>query len=197
MIEDTDGRNEEHDHRNGQEEESDRSDDTPQNTLGRDDEDPSRDEEIHRLATELSDLKDRHLRSLAEMENVRRRSEKERVDLVKYGLETFMKELLPVLDSLLTALPDDESASRRSKEDDSYFSGMLMVKKQLLDVLQKNGLEPINAAGCPFDPNLHQAIQRVESADVTADTVKDEYARGYTLNGRLLRPAMVSVLTPT
>ena len=72
-----------------------------------------------------------------------------------------------------------------------------MVKRQILEVFQKHGLEPLNVKGVIFDPNLHQAIQRIDSTDVTVDTVKDEFAKGYLLHGRLLRPAMVSVLIPS
>lgn len=130
---------------------------------------------------------------------MRRRMERERTDLAKYALESTFKDFLPALDSLEKALPESGEAAPRPNggEDPSYYDGMVMVKKQLLDTFKKHGLETIRAKGVPFDPNLHQAIQRVESSDVKRDTVGDEYAAGYSLNGRLLRPAMVSVLTPS
>ena len=155
-------------------------------------------EGFDRLGQELADVKDKYVRTFAEMENMRRRLDRERGDLVKFALENFLKDILPTLDSLEKALPEGATSEVRpgSPTDSSYFKGMLMVKKQLLEVLRKHGLEPIQAKGEVFDPNLHQAIQRVESKDVDKDVVGDEYARGYTLHGRLLRPAMVSVLSP-
>jgi molecular chaperone GrpE len=154
--------------------------------------------ESEKLAQEVADLKDKYVRAVAEMENMRRRMERERADLIKYGLENVFKDFLPVLDSLEKAMPEGEDAAKAVEggANASYFEGMLMVKKQLLDVFKRHGLEAIQSKGAAFDPNVHQAIQRVESADVQVDTVRDEFARGYLLNGRLLRPAMVSVLTP-
>lgn len=154
-------------------------------------------ESQEKLAQEVADLKDKYVRAVAEMENMRRRMERERTDLIKYGLENVFKDFLPVLDSLEKAMPEgaaDQPANGGAGA--SYLEGMQMVKRQLLDVIRRHGLEPISSKGQPFDPNLHQAIQRVDSPDVAVDTVGDEFARGYMLNGRLLRPAMVSVLTP-
>lgn len=154
--------------------------------------------ESEKLAQEIADLKDKYVRAVAEMENMRRRMERERSDLIKYGLENVFKDFLPVLDSLEKAMPEGDDAKNATNggANASYLEGMLMVKKQLLDAFKRNGLEAITAKGAAFDPNVHQAISRVESNDVEIDTVGDEYARGYLLNGRLLRPAMVSVLTP-
>lgn len=149
-----------------------------------------------KLALEVADLKDKYVRAVAEMENMRRRMERERTDLIKYGLENVFKDFLPVLDSLEKAMPEGDAGQAENGAGASYLEGMQMVKKQLMDVIRRHGLEPISSKGQPFDPNLHQAIQRVDSQDVAVDTVGDEYARGYMLNGRLLRPAMVSVLTP-
>jgi molecular chaperone GrpE len=155
--------------------------------------------ERERLQQEVADLKDRYLRVMAEMDNMRRRTERERAELVKFGLENVFRDFLPVIDSLELALPEGDAApvGGAPSSSSSYYDGMLMVKKQLLETLKRHGLEPVAARGVPFDPNLHQAIQRVESPDVSVETVGDEYARGYLLNGRLLRPAMVSVLTPS
>lgn len=155
--------------------------------------------ENERLTQEALDFKDKYVRAVAEMENMRRRMDKERSDLLKYSMENVFKDFLPALDSLEKALPDSGDAKPKTNggADPSYYEGMLMVKKQLLDTLRKHGLEAIDARGAAFDPNVHQAIQRIESANVDTDTVGDEFARGYVLNGRLLRPAMVSVLTPS
>lgn len=154
--------------------------------------------DVERLTQEAQEFKDKYMRAVAEMENMRRRMERERTDLIKYSLENVFKDFLPALDSLEKALPESGDAAPKANggSDPSYYTGMMMVKKQLMDTFTKHGLAVISARGEPFDPNFHQAIQRVESPNVEIDTVGDEYARGYALNGRLLRPAMVSVLTP-
>ncbi|MES2745403.1 MAG: nucleotide exchange factor GrpE [Bdellovibrionota bacterium] len=144
---------------------------------------------IQRLEEQLLDAKDRFLRQAADMENMRRRQEKDRADLLKFGTEKLLSELLPVLDSLDKALQAAEGQQNPVTE------GVKMVQKQFTGVLDNHGLKPIAAKGASFDPNLHQAISRLEE-DVTEDTVKEEYQKGYTLNGRLVRPAMVSVSVP-
>lgn len=151
---------------------------------------------IASLEQELNHYKDRYVRAVAEMENIRRRSEKERSDLLKYGLENTLKDLLPVLDSFELAVPSETAAPESDANEKSFHSGVLMVKKQMLDTLKKHGLEQIEAKDKPFDPNFHQAIQRVESAEHKEETVAGEFQKGYVLNGRLIRPAMVSVFIP-
>jgi molecular chaperone GrpE len=148
-------------------------------------------ERIRLLEEELQDTKDRFLRNLAEMDNMRRRQERERQDLLKYASEKLLQDLLPVLDSF-------EKASSAGGVDagNAVIEGIRMVHKQLVTVLENNGLKPVAATGKPFDPNFHQAIQKVEVDDVEQETVKDEFQRGYLLNGRLIRPSMVSVLVP-
>lgn len=147
---------------------------------------------------ELADYKDRYMRAIADLENLRRRHEKERQDLMKYGNEGLLRDFLPVLDAFEKALPAniEEQLQDLSEQATSFVDGMLMIRRQLLSTLQKHGLAPIEAAGQKFDPNLHEAIQRIGSKDVETDLVKDEYVKGYLLNGRLLRATMVSVLTP-
>ncbi len=151
-----------------------------------------------RAAAEAQEFKDKYMRSVAEMENMRRRMERERTDLVKFAAEKAFKDFLPVLDTFQKALPDADAVATKDATgvDRGFVDGMVMVKRQLLEVFKKHGLEIVHARGEVFDPNLHQAIQRVESPDVTVETVGDEFAQGYMLNGRLLRPAMVSVLIP-
>jgi len=157
-------------------------------------------QECENLRQEAAELKDKFMRTAAEMENIRRRAEREKVDVIKYALESVFRDFLPALDSLEQALPEQDANAPKSDDDApkaSYYEGMMMVKKQLLDVFRKHGLEPIHATGEPFNPNFHQAIQRIETNEVETDTVAQEYAKGYLLNGRLLRPAMVSVKTPS
>ncbi len=144
---------------------------------------------IQKLEEQLLEAKDRYLRQAADIENMRRRQEKDRADLLKFGTEKLLQDLLPVLDALDKALQAAEGDSTPIAE------GVKMVHKQFAHVLDQNGLKAITAKGASFDPNLHQAISRVED-DVAEDTVKDEYQKGYTLNGRLIRPAMVSVSVP-
>lgn len=146
--------------------------------------------EIRKLEAQLAEYKDRYVRSVAESENQRKRFEREKSDLVKYGNEKILSDLLPVLDSFEKAIEADTSGNAAS-----YAEGVRMVHKQLSDVLSKHGLSAVKAAGEIFDPNMHQAIQKVEE-DVEVEMVKEEYQKGYTLNDRLVRPAIVSVSVP-
>lgn len=156
--------------------------------------------ELETSQSETKNNYDKYLRAVAEMENLRRRSEKEKSSLRQFALENVCKDLLPVLDSFDRALAEQmpkEQDEKAAPNNDSFIDGMLMVKKQFIEILEKQGLEIIEAVGQKFDPNVHQAIQRVESKDTEDERVKDEYSKGYTLNGRLLRPAMVSVMVPS
>jgi molecular chaperone GrpE len=152
------------------------------------------DEKIRHLEDEVQEHKDRYLRTLAEMDNMRRRHERERQDLLKFASEKLLQDLLPVLDSFEKATAAGGAAAA-AESGNAIVEGIRMVHKQLTHVLETNGLKAVDAVGKTFDPNLHQAIQRIEG-DVSEETVKDEYQRGYTLNGRLIRPSMVSVLVP-
>ena len=148
--------------------------------------------ELKAAKAEAQEFKDKYLRSVAEMENLRKRTAKERSDLLKYGNEKILEDLLAVLDGFEKAVQvSDENTSL-----ESYIEGTQMVFNQLSSVLDKHGLKGFESQGKEFDPNLHQAIQRIESEEVETETVKDEFQKGYTLNERLLRPAIVSVLVP-
>lgn len=151
-------------------------------------------EQILQAKEEAAENYDKFLRATAEFENFRRRTEKERSDLLRFGAERLMKDMLPVLDSFEQALPKDGIQSDYNSEE--FLKGMQLVWKQLSEVMLKNGLEPIQAKGALFDPNFHQGIQRVESSEVDQEMVGEEYAKGYQLHDRLLRPSMVSVKVP-
>lgn len=139
-----------------------------------------------------AEVHDRWLRSQAEIDNVRKRTARELAEGLKYANERLVKELLPVLDNLERALVAVDAAAGTGEGTAALRDGVSLTHAQLLGVLTKFGVEPIEALGRPFDPGVHEAIQHVES-DQPAGTVVAEYQRGYLLNGRLVRPAMVGV----
>ncbi len=155
--------------------------------------------QLESKSEEVEKYKDMYIRSLAETDNLRKRFEKDKVDLLKYGQENILKEFLPILDSFEKAL--SQAANFNATELDSsqltnYADGVKLVKHQLEEVLHKYGLVSIKALGAKFDPQLHQAIQKIEDDEITQEEVAQVYAPGYCLHGRLLRPAMVSVRVP-
>jgi molecular chaperone GrpE len=142
--------------------------------------------ERDRLALEKADLQDRMLRARAEFDNARRRAERERSDFLQYAAMDLVKALLPILD-------DFERALKVETADRDYAKGIELIYGRLAETLKKMGLEVIETEGREFDPNLHQAVERVESADVEDQSILGEFQRGYNFKGRLLRPAMVKV----
>jgi molecular chaperone GrpE len=158
--------------------------------------------EIKEAKKEAEANYDKYLRSLADLENSKRRAEKDKSEMLKYALENVLKDLLPVLDSFDKAMAFVHHANNNDDADGApdwraFYQGVELVKKQLLETVSQHGLVPIVAQGAKFDPHLHQAIKKVDSGDVDEETVLEEYSRGYTLHGRLLRPAMVSVALPS
>ncbi|GEN25585.1 protein GrpE [Halomonas cupida] len=145
-------------------------------------------ERVAELEQSVTEAKDQALRAAAEAQNVRRRAEAEADKARKFALEKFVKELLPVVDSLekaLEAMGDDASEVHRE--------GVSMTLKMQLDVLGKFGVEVVEPHGEPFDPQQHEAMAMVPNPEVDANTVIDVMQKGYLLNGRLVRPAMVVV----
>jgi len=153
------------------------------------DEDANLRDKVVYLEKELADYKERMYRAVADSENLKKRVERERQELIKYSLENVLRDMLPVLDSFDKAL-DNIAASDAEQ---GVRAGVEMVQRQLSDVLAKHGLEVIDSLGQPFDPNLHQAVQRVAAEGVEPGHVAEQYAKGYLLSERLLRPAMVTV----
>jgi molecular chaperone GrpE len=132
------------------------------------------------------EYKDRYVRLLADFENFRRRSEREKADFYKYAMAGVLKNLLPVLDNFDRALDHAEQG-------DDFHKGVLLIYKQLFDVLEKHGVRTIDESGVPFDPNIHEAVVREEDPSVPSHTVTAVLQKGYFLHDRLLRPAMVKV----
>jgi molecular chaperone GrpE len=145
--------------------------------------------EIGALRREIADLRDRSLRTLADFDNFRKRSERERQDLRRYALLEPLRELLPIADNLERAISAEGSAEDLKR-------GVAMVLRQLQDLLRRLGVREVPADGAAFDPAVHEAVAREESAAVTAPTVAKTLVRGYHLFDRLLRPAMVKVAVP-
>lgn len=141
---------------------------------------------LESVTAELAELKDRYLRAQAEFHNARRRADKEKVEFLEYASMEAVRSVLPVID-------DFERALKADTGDREYAKGMELIHQRLFDALKKLGLEPIVSQGQPFDPNLHHAVEMVETEDAPDQTVLDEYQRGYNFKGRLLRPAMVKV----
>jgi molecular chaperone GrpE len=141
---------------------------------------------IATLEAEKRDVHDRFLRLAAEFENWKKRSRREQEEASSRGREQLLKELLPALDNL-------ERALKAAPEKDQVAIGVRLVDKQIMQALEKFDVKRFSAIGQPFDPNMHEAIQQVESTDVAPGSVAQEFAHGYTQAGRLLRAAMVAV----
>lgn len=153
-----------------------------------------RDERIAQLEAELAQsqtgVRDAQLRAQAEIENIRRRAEMDVEKAHKFALEKFANELLPVIDSLERAL---EVANKEDPQLASMIEGIELTLKGLLGAVRKFGVEVVGETGVPFNPEVHQAMSMMESEEFEPNHVMLVMQRGYTLNGRLLRPAMVAV----
>lgn len=137
------------------------------------------------LRAELGEMKDRWMRTQADLENFKRRATKEKQDALRFGSEHLLRDLLPVIDNLHRALA-------HAKSEDPIVAGVHMVLKGIDEVFERHGVKVVPARGTTFDPNLHEAISHVES-EHPPNTVIDEHQRGYVLHDRLLRPALVTV----
>ena len=150
----------------------------------------SPEEMIARLEDAVSSAHDEALRAQAEAQNTIRRAEQDVEKARKFALERFCNELLPVVDNLERALEAAEGEEEILKP---IAEGVELTLKSFLDALQKVSIEPVSPQGEPFDPQLHQAMTMVENGEVEPNTVIAVMQKGYTLNGRLVRPAMVMV----
>jgi len=131
---------------------------------------------------------DRYLRAVAELENFKKRAARDKADIIKYGKEDLIKDILPFLDSLDRALSHAESSDVQS-----FKSGIALIQDQLLCCLKKHGVERIDSEGQDFDPNVHEALMQMNSAEHQDNQIVSEMEKGYLLNGRLIRPSRVCV----
>jgi molecular chaperone GrpE len=151
----------------------------------------SEDPRVAELQNEAEENQNRYLRAQADFDNYRRRTQKEKEELAQYASLKLVGQLLPVLDNFQRAL----QTGGEIVETESFSKGVDMIYRQLSQVLEAEGLKVMEAAGQPFDPELHQAIMQVESEEHPEGTVVDVIQNGYWLKDRVLRPAMVKVST--
>jgi len=156
---------------------------------------PGPDPRVAALEAELARAKDDHLRALAEVENTRRRGEKQTTDARAYAIDRFAGDLLPVADTLARAIaaltPEGRSALDAATR--GLIEGVEMTERVLLDAFSRHGLKRIGARGDKFDPNLHQAVAQLPSADIPAGAVAEVMQPGYVLGERTVRAAIVAV----
>jgi molecular chaperone GrpE len=146
--------------------------------------------ERDQLILQVAELNDRILRLRADYENFRKRAERERAELFELATMEAVRPLLPILDDFERALQATPPANGPAAE---YARGIELICQRLFEALGRLGLEPLDAAGQPFDPNLHHAVQTEPREDCEDHTVVEQYQRGYNFKGKLLRPAMVKV----
>ncbi|MBR2385747.1 nucleotide exchange factor GrpE [bacterium] len=146
-------------------------------------------DETSKLKTELEEVNNRYLRTLAEFDNYRKRQAQEREGLLKYGASETLKKLLPVLDNIERARKSFETA----EDKDMVIAGFEVIAKNLLDVLTKCGLEKIEAVDKEFDPNFHEAVSQTPTDEKPENTIVSELQAGYKMGDIVLRPTYVTV----
>jgi len=150
--------------------------------------------ELTALVAENSDMRDRLLRTMADMENLRRRTEREKADTSRYAVSNFARDVLTVGDNLrrtIEHVPADAAAQDPALK--SFLDGVELTERELLNVLERHGVTRIDPVGQRFDPNCHQAMYEVQNPDVPEGTVIDVMQAGYVIGDRCLRPALVAV----
>jgi molecular chaperone GrpE len=183
------------DPRNGNEDEATRKD-APQPAPARETSDPElmMGKELEALVAENADMRDRLLRTMADMENLRRRTDREKADTARYAISNFARDVLTVGDNLRRTV--EHVPAEAAGEDPalkSFLEGVELTERELLNVLERHGVTKIEPLGARFDPNCHQAMFEVEKTDVPEGTVVDVMQGGYMIGDRCLRPALVAV----
>ena len=144
--------------------------------------------QIEKLTAELKEKEERVLRLQADFENFRRRTSKEKEELSAVVTQGMLKDMLPLLDNFERAMVAE------AKDGEAFQKGVEMIFTQFTEILKKNGLEHIEVEGQKFDPNFHQAVMRVQNADMEDDDIAQELQKGYMVKGRVIRPSMVQVV---
>jgi molecular chaperone GrpE len=145
-------------------------------------------EKLKSVMHDLEELKDRHARKLAEFENMRKRTEREKGEYFKNALADLTRGFLPIVDDFERAMSHASPEERKS----DFGQGIGLIRRQLVDLLRRHGLEEVETSGT-FDPNIHEAVATEETEDVQPNTILEVLRKGYVLNDRLVRPAWVKV----
>ena len=167
------------------------------NSLSENEKELKKEEKLDEIIKELESLRDEKLRLLAEMDNLRKRSAKDKDDWIKYGSINLARDILSPSDNLTRALDAIPMEEKRSDSINNLIDGLKMVQKEFMLILEKHGVKKIEALNNKFDHNFHQAMLEVESDKHDAGTVVQEIQTGFTMHDRLLRPSMVGVSKTT
>ena len=151
------------------------------------------DDEIQKLKEEIESLKDQRLRAVAELENFRKRAEKDQSDALTYGIANFAKEIINIGDNIERAKSSISEEVRSNESIKSVVDGLDLIAQSTMATFEKIGIKKIESINQKFDHNLHQAMMEIEKYDCEPGTIVQELIPGYTLHDRLLRPAMVGV----
>ncbi len=145
-------------------------------------------QKLRSVQSDLEELKDRHLRKLAEFENMRKRSEREKNEYTRYALARFLRDFLPIVDSFDRALQHAPADALKT----DFGQGVALIHRQMLDLWKRYGLSEVDTSGS-FDPNIHEAVATEVSDELPKDTIVQVLRRGYMLNDKLIQPALVKV----
>ena len=148
---------------------------------------------IEKLNEEITNLKDQRLRAIAELENFRKRAEKDQSDALKYGISNFAKEIINIRDNIERAQSSISDEAKNNEAIKSVIEGIDLIAQSVVSTFEKIGIKKIESLNEKFDHNLHQAMMEIENEELEPGTIVQELIPGYTLHDRLLRPAMVGV----
>ena len=148
---------------------------------------------IEKLNEEIMGLKDQRLRAIAELENFRKRAEKDQSDALKYGISNFAKEIINIRDNIERAQSSISDEAKNNEAIKSVIEGIDLIAQSVVSTFEKIGIKKIESLNEKFDHNLHQAMMEIENEELEPGTIVQELIPGYTLHDRLLRPAMVGV----
>ena len=148
---------------------------------------------IEKLNEEITSLKDQRLRAIAELENFRKRAEKDQSDALKYGISNFAKEIINIRDNIERAQSSISEEAKNNEAIKSVIEGIDLIAQSVVSTFEKIGIKKIESLNEKFDHNLHQAMMEIENEELEPGTIVQELIPGYTLHDRLLRPAMVGV----
>ena len=194
MIEENNKIIEEQDLENSTSEKEEQISETPKE---KEEEKTSPEDLIEKLNEEITGLKDQRLRAIAELENFRKRAEKDQSDALKYGISNFAKEIVDIRDNIERAQSSISEEAKNNESIKSVIEGIDLIAQSVVSTFEKIGIKKIESLNEKFDHNLHQAMMEIENDDLEPGTIVQELIPGYTLHDRLLRPSMVGVSKKT